>query len=57
MKSPNKPEKEKDKIDQHNFLVAWSTGMNDYEIAEKLGVSLTTVREVKADLFEEDHIN
>lgn len=50
-----KDRQKRKKVDQHDFLVAWSTGMNDYEIAEKLGVSLTTVKEVKADLFEEDN--
>lgn len=57
MKPPTGRKKEKDKVDQHEFLVAWSTGMNDQQIAKKLGVSLTTVRAVKADLFEEDKIN
>lgn len=44
--------KKEEKIDQHDYLVAWSTGMNDYEISEKLGVSLETVEEVKKDLLE-----
>ncbi|MCG8514718.1 MAG: hypothetical protein MI740_11285 [Halanaerobiales bacterium] len=57
MKPPTRRKKEKNKVDQHEFLVAWSTGMNDHQIAKKLGVSLTTVRAVKADLFEEDKIN
>ncbi len=57
MKPPTGRKKEKNKVDQHEFLVAWSTGMNDHQIAKKLGVSLTTVRAVKADLFEEDKIN
>lgn len=47
----------KNKADQHDFLVAWSTGMNDYEISQKLGVSLDTVKEVRADLFDENHHN
>lgn len=49
-------EKNKEKIDQHDFLTAWSTGMNDDEIAKRLGVSLMTVKEVKSDLFD-DEIN
>ena len=44
----------KGKIDQHEYLIAWSTGMNDYEISEKLGVSIETVQEVKADLLYEE---
>lgn len=50
-------EKNIEKIDQHDFLTAWSTGMNDYEIAEQLGVSLMTVKEVKADLFDDETNN
>lgn len=46
-------EKKKEKVDQHDLLITWSTGMNDYEIAEKLGVSVETVKEVMEDLFEE----
>lgn len=45
----------KETVDHHDFLIAWSTGMNDYEISERLGVSLKTVMEVKNDLFEEDN--
>lgn len=48
-------EKNREKVDRHDFLIAWSTGMNDYEISEKLGVSLKTVKEVLDDLFEEDN--
>ncbi len=44
----------KEPVDHHDFLIAWSTGMNDYEISERLGVSLKTVMEVKTDLFEDD---
>ncbi|ACL70785.1 hypothetical protein [Halothermothrix orenii] len=40
-----------EKIDQHEFLVAWSMGMNDEEIAKKLGVSVPLVKEFKASLF------
>ncbi len=47
-------EKENKKVDHHDFLIAWSTGMNDFEISERLGVSLKTVMEVKTDLFEEE---
>lgn len=47
-------EKNKEKVDRHDFLIAWSTGMNEYEIAQKLGVSLETVQEVMRDLLEED---
>jgi DNA-binding NarL/FixJ family response regulator len=43
----------KEKVDQHSFLIAWSTGMDDHEIARKLGVSLETVKTVKQDLFGE----
>ncbi|MFW5972225.1 MAG: hypothetical protein ACOCRL_01935 [Bacillota bacterium] len=46
----NNTENIKEKVNQHDFLIAWSTGMNDYEISEKLGVSLETVKKVKADL-------
>ncbi|MFP4661626.1 MAG: hypothetical protein ACLFPF_05495 [Halanaerobiales bacterium] len=45
----------KEKVDQHDFLIAWSTGMNDLEISERLGVSLKTVQEVKEDLFNEQN--
>jgi len=45
--------KEKEKVDQHSFLIAWSTGMDDHEIARKLGVSFETVKTVKQDLFGE----
>lgn len=48
-------EKNNEKVDQHDLLIAWSTGMNDYEISEKLGVSLETVKEVMKDLLEEDN--
>lgn len=54
MKVETEATKNKKKVDHHDFLVAWSTGMNDYEIAERLGVSTETVKEVKADLFNED---
>lgn len=45
----------KEKVDQHDFLLAWSTGMNEYEISEKLGVSIRTVKEVMDDLFEDEN--
>jgi len=45
----------KKKIDHHDFLLAWSTGMNEYEISEKLGVSIETVKEVMEDLFEDEN--
>ncbi|MEJ6952226.1 hypothetical protein [Natronospora cellulosivora (SeqCode)] len=48
---------EKEKVDQHDYLIAWSTGMNDYEISEKLGVSLETVQEVKEDLSDKSTEN
>lgn len=48
-------DKTKEKVDHHDFLIAWSTGMNDYEISERLGVSLKTVQKVKDDLFEEEN--
>ena len=41
---------DKEKIDRHDYMLAWSTGMNDYEIAKKLGVSIKTVKTVKNDL-------
>ncbi|MGB4177251.1 MAG: hypothetical protein WBI93_07810 [Halanaerobiales bacterium] len=47
--------KDKEKVDRYDFLIAWSTGMNDYEISQKLGVSLETVQEVMKDLMEEDN--
>ncbi|MFW5992352.1 MAG: helix-turn-helix domain-containing protein [Halanaerobiaceae bacterium] len=45
----------KEKVDRHDFMVAWSTGMNDYQIAQRLGVSLQTVMDVKADLKKENN--
>ncbi len=46
----------KEKVDQHSFLVAWSTGMSDREIAQKLGISLKTVKTVKEDLFGDNYV-
>ena len=42
--------KEKKQSSQHQFIKTWDMGMNDYEIAEQIGVNVETLRSVKKDL-------
>lgn len=39
--------------DQQDYNPVWPS-LEDYEIAEKIGVSLMTVKKVKAEFFSED---
>ncbi|NLM96062.1 MAG: hypothetical protein GX175_00295 [Halanaerobiaceae bacterium] len=49
-----KKETKKEQIKQLKILPVWPTGMSEYEISEKLGVSIKTVKEVMEDLNEND---